>query len=135
MLSATIKSLLRELLDAGRRANLALASLAAERRCALRLDRVGDRLDMLCERINLLRSRMRDDAGEAVDTDHALREALKALKAEVREIRCQLAAMHTPQLGARLQRAFGRLARIAEQTYACADQLQWEINELDARFS
>ena len=134
MFAATIKNLLRDVLDLGRRASLALEALAAERRCALRLDRLGDRLDMMCERINLLRSRMLEETGEPLDADHALRAALKGLKEDIREIRCQLAAMHTPLTGARLQRAFARLATIAEQTYASADKLQWEIEAHDERF-
>jgi len=38
-----------------------------------------------------------------------------------------------PQLSARLQRAFSRLGRVAEATYASADQLLWEIGEHDMR--
>ena len=134
MLSATIKTLLREVLDMLRRAEQALAALGAERRCALRLDRLGDRLREMDARINVLRSRMGEEVGEALDTDHALRDALKGLKEDIREIRCQLAGMHSPQLGARLQRAFSRLARIAEETYSSADKLQWEVDEHDERF-
>lgn len=135
MLATTIKTLLREVLEMLRRAEQALANLGAERRCALRLDRLGDRLGSMCERINLLRARMLEEVGEAVDGDHALRAALKGLKEDVREIRCQLAGMQSAQLSARLQRAFARLGRIAEETYSSADKLQWEIDEHDQRFS
>lgn len=134
MLAVTIKNLLRDALDMFRRAGTALASLGAQRRCALRLDRLGDRLHDMGVRINLLRSRMADEVGEAVDGDHALRDALKGLKEDIREIRCQLAGMQSPRLGARLQRAFSRLGRIAEETYSSADKLQWEIDEHDRRF-
>lgn len=115
------------------RAGQALATLGAERRCALRLDRLGDRLELMGERINYLRSRMLDDAGEAIDGDHALRDALKGLKEDIRAIRCQLASLQTPRLTGRLQRAFARLGRIAEATYLSADQLQWEINDHDSQ--
>ena len=133
LLSATIKTLLREALDMVHRAEQALAALGAERRCALRLDRLGDRLREMDARINVLRSRMSEEVGEALDNDHALRDALKGLK-EDREIRCQAAGMNSPQLGARLQRAFSKLGRIAEETYASADKLQWEVDEHDQRF-
>lgn len=134
MLVATIKTLLRDVLEVFRRAELVLASLGAERRCALRLDRLGDRLNVMGERINLLRSRMAGEIGEAVDSDHMLRNALRGLKEDIREIRCQLACMHSPQLSARLQRSFGSLGHIAEETYSSADKLQWEIDEHDQRF-
>lgn len=134
MLAATIKHLFRDTLGVVRRVELAIVALGAERRCALRLDRLGDRLTFMGERINLLRSRMTEEAGEAVDTDHALRNALKGLKEDIREIRCQLAGMQSQRLSARLQRAFSRLGKIAEETYASADKLQWEIEEHDERF-
>lgn len=134
MLTVTIKNLLREVHDILRRAGNLFASLGAERRCALRLDRLGDRLHVMGERINVLRACMAQEAGEAVDGDHALRDALKGLKEDIREIRCQLAGMHSPHLSARLLRAFARLGRIAEETYSRADKLQWEIDEHDQRF-
>ncbi|MEJ7807466.1 MAG: hypothetical protein WKG03_16270 [Telluria sp.] len=134
MLANTIKHLFGPVRDVFRRAEQAFAALGAERRCAVRLDRLGDRLNMMGARINLLRSRMLDEVGEAIDTDHVLRDALKGLKQDIREIRCQLATLQTPQLSARLQRAFARLGKIAETTYASADQLQWEIDEHDQHF-
>lgn len=134
MLTGTIKNLLREVQDGFRRAGNMLASLGAERRCALRLDRLGDRLHVMGDRINVLRSCMTHEVGEAVDGDHALRDALKGLKEDIREIRCQLSSMQSPQLSARLLRAFARLAKIAEETYSRADKLQWEIDEHDQRF-
>ena len=134
MLAATIKNLFRDLLESLRRAEMLLAALGAERRCAVRLDRLGDRLRVMGERINLLRSRMAEELGEAVDSDHALRNALKGLKEDIREIRLQLAGMASKHLSARLQRSFSSLGRIAEETYASADKLQWEIDEHDQRF-
>jgi hypothetical protein len=134
MLAATIKNLLRDVLEVLRRIELMLASLGAERRCALRLDRLGDRLYDMGARINLLRTRMAEELGEAVDSDYLLRDALKGLKEDIREIRLQLAGMQSAQLSARLQRAFFRLGKIAEETYSSADKLQWEIDEHDQRF-
>ncbi len=134
MLAATIRNLLRDVHEVFRRAAQALASLGAERRCALRLDSLADRLHVMGERINLLRSRMLEEVGEAIDCDYALRDALKGLKEDIREIRCQLAGMQSRRLSARLQRAFSRLGTVAEATYSCADKLQWEIEDHDQRF-
>lgn len=134
MMADTIKNLLREMHDGFRRAGTMFAALGAERRCAVRLDHLSDRLRGMGQRINLLRSCMADEVGEAIDCDHALRDALRGLKEDIREIRCQLAGMHTPQLSARILRAFARLGSIAEETYLSADKLQWEIDEHDQRF-
>lgn len=135
MLSLTIKHLVRDVQEVFRRVERYLLSLGAERRCAMRLDRVADRLAGMGERINVLRSRMGDGVmDEAVDEDFTLREALKGLKEDIRGIRCQLAALQVPGLSARLQRAFTRLGKIAQETYASADKLQWEIGEHDRRF-
>lgn len=136
MLSATIKHLIRDLLDLARRAEQFLLALGAERRCALRLDRVGTRLASMGDRIRQLRARL--DGGtlkEALDNDGQLRESLSGLKDDIRTVRCQVASMRTPRLSARLQRAFAKLSRIIEDTYASADQLQWQIDEHDRRFS
>lgn len=136
MLAATIKHVIRDVLDVFRRAELLLLSLGAERRCALRLDRVADRLLVMGGRIDALRERI-DGAGvdEAVDADGMVRDSLKGLKEDIRVIRCQLAGMRRPKLGARMQRAFARLSRVAEETYAKADKLQWEIEEHEQRFA
>lgn len=133
MTTANIKDFLQEV---ARRAEAYLASLGAERRCAMRLDRIADRLLAMAERITMLRDRMQAGfADEPVDEDHTLRDSLKGLKEDIRGIRCQLAGMHRPQLSARLQRAFSRLGKIAEATYAVADKLQWEIEEHDGKFA
>ena len=135
MLSATIKHVIRDLLDLFRRAELFLLSLGAERRCAMRLDRVADRLAAVGGRIKTLHARMASGAlDEALDHDGMLRDALKGLKEDMRGVRCQLAEMGRAQLSERMQRAFARLGRVAEDTYACADRLQWEIDEHDQRY-
>ena len=135
MLAATIKHAIRDLRDVFRRAELFLQSLGAERRCALRLDRVADRLGQMGARINALRERIDGgEVNEAVDADGMLRESLKGLKEDIRGIRCQLAGMRRPRLSARMQRAFSRLTEVAEATYTLADRLQWEIDDHDQRF-
>ena len=134
MLSGTLKLFLRDVLDVYRRAELVLLSLGAERRCAMRLDRVADRLLSMGNRIDVLRSRMDGGVDEAIDVDGSLREALKGLKEDISAIRCQVSGMRRPQPSARMQRAFARLSKVAADTYARADKLQWEIDEHDQRF-
>jgi hypothetical protein len=125
-----VKQLFRDLQQGWHRIEQGVLALGAERRCALRLDRVADRLVAMGERIDLLRARMEADTQrESVDADGALRAALSGLKEDIRGIRCQLAAMHSARLGARMQRAFARLASVAEHTFVRADRLQWEIAE------
>ncbi|MES2016160.1 MAG: hypothetical protein V4484_06650 [Pseudomonadota bacterium] len=124
MLAATIKHVILS-------AEHFLLALGAERRCAMRLDRVADRLAFMGARINTLRARMSQDIDEAIDADGMLRDSLRGLKEDIRGIRCQLASSHRPQLSARMQRAFARLGQVAEETYASADRLQWEIEAHD----
>ncbi|MES2901654.1 MAG: hypothetical protein V4723_18145 [Pseudomonadota bacterium] len=128
----TMKFFVHGVSDLLQRAEAALVALGAERRCAQRLDQIGDRLGLMGEKIDLLRTSMREHgADEAIDPDFCLRESLKGLKEDIRDIRRQLATLQAPQLGARLQRAFARLNKVAEETYASADKLQWEIGEHD----
>lgn len=135
MLSTTLKFLLRDLNAVGQRMEQWLSSLGAERRCAMRLDAMADRLASMGQKIDLLRQRIRaGDGDEPVDDDATLREALKSLKEDIRDIRCQLTAMDAPQLSGRIERAIRRLSLIAEETYTSADKLQWEIAEHDARY-
>ena len=136
MLGATLKFLLRDLYGIMQRAENWLAEVAAQRRCALRLDRVADRLMGMGEKIDSLRDYMQEVCGdEPVDQDATLRAALKGLKEDIRDIRCQLSSMASPALSARIQRAMQRLNQIAEETYASADRLQWEIAEHDGKFA
>ena len=133
MTSTNLKHVVHEFV---KRAEHYLLALVAQRRCAIRLDGVADRLLAMRARINLLRERMDDGfADEPVDADASLRSSLKGLKEDIRGIRCQLASMQRPELGARLQRAFARLARVTEETFVSADKLQWEIDEHDARLA
>ena len=132
MITVDIKHRMQDWL---RRAQMALVALGAERRCAVKLDAISDRLGAMGERIGMLRARMDGFIDEPVDADCTLRESLKGLKEDIRDIRCQLFSMDKPHVSARLKRAFSRLGRIAEQTYASADKLQWEIDEHDGKFS
>lgn len=133
MLSATLKLLVHQVLDFFRRVENSLLALGAERRCALRLDRVADRLAAMGAKIDDLRARMREGPlDEVIDPDFGLRDSLRGLKEDIRDIRCQLGGLHGSQLSARLQRSFARLHKIAEATYASADKLQWEIDEHDS---
>jgi len=134
MLSSTFKVFIRDVLDVFRRAEQLLMSLGAERRCAMRLDGLSDRLLAMGERIDGLRSRMRGGVDEMIDIDGTLRDSLKGLKEDISGIRCQLGGMGTKQHSARMQRAFVRLSRVSAHIYARADKLQWEIDEHDQRF-
>jgi hypothetical protein len=118
-----------------RRVQEYLVLLGAERRCAVRLDRVADRLASMGGRINQLRAHMHEGTvDEAIDADFLLRDALRGLKGDIGTIRCQLAGMRVADLSARMQRAFARLSTIASETYVSADRLQWEIADHDRRF-
>lgn len=135
MLSASLKLLLRQVQASCRRTEEVLLAFGADRRCALKLDSVADRLLLMAGRIEALRVRMAAvGMQEAMDADCALRDSLKGLKDDIRVIGCQLASMDGPGLSARLQRAFQRLRKVAEETYAEADRFQWEITDHDARF-
>lgn len=117
------------------RAEAALLSLGAQRRCAMRLDQIGLCLGKMGGKIDLLRTRMRQDAlNEAIDPDFSLRESLCGLKGDIGDIRRQLASLQGPQRSARLQRAFARLNMVAEETYASATRLQWEIGQHDQQY-
>ena len=133
MLTSAIRQVFNGVVDLRQRAERAMLALAAERRCALRLDRLSTRLVDMGERISLLRNRMEGGGEETVDPEGELGAALKGFKEDIREIRRQLRMLEGPQQSARLQRAFSRLHGIAEQTYAGADQLQWEIVEHDGQ--
>jgi hypothetical protein len=136
MLSQGFRHFLRDLQAAFKLLARFGQGLGADRRCALKLDRVADRLLEMARRIHALRERMlTSNLGAPMDADFALRESLSGLKEDIRVIRCQLAVLDGPGLSARLQRAFARLRKVAEETYASADRLQWEIGEHEQRFS
>lgn len=130
MLTLTIKLIVYTIADQWFRFQQVLAAMGAQRRCAMSLDAVGDRLQRMGAKIEHLRTHITaGTAGARVDTDGSLRGSLKSLKEDIRNIRCQLVTLQPPEASARLQRAFARLSKIAEETYASADQLQWQIEE------
>ena len=132
MLTLTIKLIVYTIADQWFRFQQALAAMGAQRRCAMSLDAVGDRLLRMGGKINYLRMQITDGhvAGR-VDSDGSLRGSLKGLKEDIRDIRRQLAGLQPPEANVRLQRAFARLSKIAEETYAAADRLQWQIEEYE----
>lgn len=131
MLSSFLKLLLREISLLARQSRNALIALAAERRAAMRLDRLADRLAGMGYKIELLRKRMEAGLDAPLDADASLRESLRGLKEDIRTVRSQLCSLSGPGSSPRLQRAFNRLSAIAEKTYAAADKLQWEIDALE----
>ncbi|RSZ57084.1 hypothetical protein HF313_10710 [Massilia atriviolacea] len=131
MLSSLLKLLLREVSQIARHGRNSLIALAAERRAAMRLDRLADRLAGMGYKIELLRKRMEQGLDDALDADATLREGLRGLKDDIRTVRSQLVSLSGPGSSPRLQRAFNRLSAIAEKTYAAADKLQWEIDALE----
>lgn len=134
MLTLTIKLIIGSLLDLRRRLEVMLISAAAQRRSARRLDALGDKLLRLHGKIESMRTHIVEEReGRAFDRDHSLRASLKGLKEDVGSIRCQLVSMQAGCSTPRLDRAFDRLTRIASQTYAAADKLQWEIDDHDGR--
>ena len=130
MLTLTIKLIVYTMADRWRRVHQALAAMGAQRRCAMSLDAVGDRLLRMAAKINHLRTQISaGNIDEAMDADGSLRGSLKSLKEDIRNIRCQLVSLQAPVANTRLLRAFARLSKIAEETYASADRLQWQIDE------
>lgn len=136
MFNIVVRTILRDMSALVQRVEVWMIGLAAERRCAMRLDAVADRLTGMARNINGLRERIREgDGDEPVDQDATLRTALKNVKEDIRDIRCKLVGMPALHLSSRIQRAITRVGQIAEETYASADKLQWEIAEHDARFA
>lgn len=130
MLKLRFKFIVGNLADAGRRFQEVLAALGAQRRCAHRLDAVGDRLLGMSVKITRLRTHLHaGNFDESIDSNGSMRGSLKSLKGDISEIRCELASLEPPGASARLARAFKRLGKIAQDTYALADKLQWEIDE------
>lgn len=130
MLKLRFKFIVGNLADVYRRVQEMLVALGAQRRCACRLDALGDRLLGMGANITRLRTDLHAGKfGESIDLNGSMRGSLKALKRDIGEIRCELAAIEPPGASARLLRAFKRLGKIAQDTYALADKLQWEIDE------
>ena len=75
---------------------------------------------------------------EAVDADCSIREMLKGLKEDIRNIRCEMSAVPLESCegvgGSRLSAAIEQLQAVARDTYLAADRLFWEIEEHDLRY-
>ena len=129
MLHLGFKFISNTLGDAWRRFQESLAPVGAQRRSAQRLDALGDRLLQMSGKIERLRTQLGAGMGRPMDRDGSLRGFLRELKQDIREIRCHLANSHAGRTNPRMMRAVARLIHIAENTYALADKLQWEIDE------
>ena len=108
-------------------------------RCARRMESLAGRLASMRRKIAAFEASL--TAGvfkEAVDADFTIRDMLKGLKEDIRHIRCEMAAVpmssRTGFGGRRLGAAIAQLHAVAEETYAAADRLLWEIGEHDLRY-
>lgn len=108
-------------------------------RCARRMESLADRLASMRRKISAFESSLIAGAfKEAVDADFSIREMLKGLKEDIRNIRCEMAAVpmasHRGFGGQRLSAAIAQLHAVAEETYMAADRLLWEIGEHDLKY-
>jgi hypothetical protein len=143
MLALALKILYYETLRAGNRLKtqwtvllLLLMPFVVHARCARRMESLAARLLMMRGKIERFETHVLSGCfEELVDADRSIRSMLLGLKEDIRHIRCELATL--PQLGqqglgtARLDSALVKLHRVAEETYAAADRLLWEIDEHD----
>lgn len=143
MLTLALKLLYYELLAALNRLRhvrpALLAALPAgmvETRCAIRMERLVKRLARMHDKITAFESHIhKGHFIEEIDADRSIRAMLHGLKQDIRTVRCEVAALEPIRrdgYGAqRLRAALRKLHRIAEDTYAAADRLLWEIAEHD----
>lgn len=143
MLTLALKLIYFELLAAfGRLRDLRPALLAAlppvlvETRCAIRMERLADRLGRMHDKIMAFEEHIHQGHFiDEIDADRSIRAMLRGLKEDIRTVRCEVAALAPRRregYGAlRLGAALAKLHRVAEQTYAAADRLLWEIAEHD----
>jgi hypothetical protein len=108
-------------------------------RCARRMESLAVRLARMSRKIGAFETSLLAGAfKEAVDADYTIREMLKGLKEDIRHIRCEMATVpasaRTGYGGARLRDAMAHLRTVAEETYAAADRLLWEIGEHDLKY-
>jgi hypothetical protein len=72
-----------------------------------------------------------------VDADRNLRRMLAELKDDLNGIRRDVAHWHVHECrgrtGPRLEASIAQLNKIAAETYAAADRLEWEIEEHDGK--
>jgi hypothetical protein len=143
MLTLALKLIYYEMLAAfGRLKNLRLALLASlpavvvETRCAIRMEGLANRLGRMHDKIMSFESHIHQGHfTDEIDADRSIRDMLRGLKQDIRTVRCEVASLEPVRregYGAlRLRAALARLHRVAEQTYAAADRLLWEIAQHD----
>lgn len=148
MSTVNFKQLFADALKAVRRSRtlaywrrvLSPSALVVEARCARRIDALSTRLTGMRAKITTLSSHLLSGKmAAAVDADRSLRRMLSELKEDLNCIRRDLAMWHAKECrgrtGRRLAAAIAQLNRIAAETYAAADRLEWEIGEHDSAFA
>jgi hypothetical protein len=148
MLTANLKQIFVQAFHTVRRSKtlqywrrvLSPSALVVEVRCARRIDALSKRLAGMRAKIaalsaHLLSGRM----DKAIDADASLRRMLAELKHDLNVIRRDLAIWHARECrgrtGARLAASIAQLNRIAADTYAAADRLEWEIEAHDSGYA
>jgi hypothetical protein len=147
MLTATLKQLFAAALQSIRRSRtlalwrrtLSPSALFVEMRCARRIDALSRRLLGMQRKIGALSAHLLSGAAQAaIDTDRSLRRMLGELKVDLNGIRRDLASWHVNECrgrtGARLAASIAHLNKIAAETFAAADKLEWEIEEHDRQY-
>ena len=108
-------------------------------RCARKIESLADRLTAMGRKITSFEASLNAGAfREAVDADCSIRDMLKGLKEDIRNIRCEMSAVPLDSCvglgGQRLGEAIERLQAVAHETYVAADRLLWEIGEHDLNY-
>ncbi|MGZ8294072.1 MAG: hypothetical protein ACXWVG_13580, partial [Telluria sp.] len=116
-----------------------LPPLVRQTRCARRMEHLAMRLGLMRRKIGAFEASLLDGSfREPVDADFAIRAMLKGLKEDIRDIRREMAAVPPMAArgygGTRLCAAMDKLHAVAEETYAAADRLLWEIGEHDLQY-
>jgi hypothetical protein len=140
LVAAALHSLKRSKTVAVWRRTLSPSALFVELRCARRIDALGRRLTRMQGKIGVMSAHvLSGDADAAVDADRNLRRMLAELKEDINAIRRDLALWYARECrgrtGPKLAASIERLNRIAANTYAAADRLEWEIDEHDGRYA
>lgn len=147
MLTASVKQFVAAALQSIRRSKtlalwrrtLSPSALFVELRCARRIDALARRLMGMQAKIGALSEHLLAGRMEgAVDADHNLRRMLAELKVDLNGIRRDVAHWHVHECrgrtGPRLEASIAHLNKIAADTYAAADRLEWEIEEHDKQY-
>jgi hypothetical protein len=144
MLTATLKQFVAAALHSIRRSKtlaiwrrtLSPSALFVELRCARRIDALSRRLLGMQGKIGALSAHLL--AGQmdgVVDGDRNLRRMLAELKTDLNGIRRDVAHWHVTECrgrtGPRLEASIAQLNKVAADTYAAADRLEWEIEQHD----